>query len=243
MAVSIDSVYQKVLAIINKEQRGYITPLEFNLLAEQAQIEIFEDYFDELEQLRAVGSVQGRNSSIYGDGLDALEEKIAVFEDFNQDVTMGSGGIGTLPTHHKLGELYYNNSSRYTLIDRISQSEAYLYQNAPLATPDVNYPVYINTSATQIQVYPTTITSGVTCNIITKPTTPKWGYVLVPTSSGGNEQPLHDSSTSVTTNFELHASEETNLVYKILELSGIIVNKPGIVEIASAKSKQLPQAE
>ena len=92
-------------------------------------------------------------------------------------------------------------------------------------------------------MYPTTITSGVTCNIITKPTTPKWGYVLVPTSSGGNEQPLHDSSTSVTTNFELHASEETNLVYKILELSGIIVNKPGIVEIASAKSKQLPQAE
>ena len=45
MAISVDTVYQRVLAIANKEQRGYITPQEFNLLANQAQIEIFESYF------------------------------------------------------------------------------------------------------------------------------------------------------------------------------------------------------
>ena len=44
MAVSIDTVYQRVLAIVNKEQRGYLTPLEFNLLANQAQMGIFEQY-------------------------------------------------------------------------------------------------------------------------------------------------------------------------------------------------------
>ena len=37
--VSIDTVYQKVLAIANKEQRGYITPQEFNLFANQLKIE------------------------------------------------------------------------------------------------------------------------------------------------------------------------------------------------------------
>ena len=26
MAVSVDTVYQRVLAILNKEQRGYVTP-------------------------------------------------------------------------------------------------------------------------------------------------------------------------------------------------------------------------
>ena len=36
--VRVDTVYQRVLAIANKEQRGYITPLEFNLYANQAQI-------------------------------------------------------------------------------------------------------------------------------------------------------------------------------------------------------------
>jgi len=45
MAISVDTVYQRVLALANKEQRGYITPQEFNLLAGQAQMEIFEQYF------------------------------------------------------------------------------------------------------------------------------------------------------------------------------------------------------
>ena len=29
--ISIDTVYQRVLALANKEQRGYVTPLEYNL--------------------------------------------------------------------------------------------------------------------------------------------------------------------------------------------------------------------
>ena len=41
MPISIDTVYQRVLAITNKEQRGYVTPLEFNLIANQAQLLIF----------------------------------------------------------------------------------------------------------------------------------------------------------------------------------------------------------
>ena len=38
--VSVDTVYQRVLTLANKEQRGYITPQEFNLLANHAQMEI-----------------------------------------------------------------------------------------------------------------------------------------------------------------------------------------------------------
>ena len=52
MAISVDTVYQKVLAVANKEQRGYITPQEFNLFADYAQMEIFEQYFYDLHQLK-----------------------------------------------------------------------------------------------------------------------------------------------------------------------------------------------
>ena len=48
MAIPIDTVYQRVLAIANKEQRGYITSQEFNLIANQAQFDIFEQYFYEM---------------------------------------------------------------------------------------------------------------------------------------------------------------------------------------------------
>ena len=52
--VNIDTVYQKVLAIANKEQRGYITPQEFNLFADQAQMDIFEQYFYDINQFNRV---------------------------------------------------------------------------------------------------------------------------------------------------------------------------------------------
>ena len=63
--VSVDNVYQKVLALANKEQRGYITPQEFNLFADHAQMDIFEQYFYDLEQRqRGIG-----NELDYGDIL------------------------------------------------------------------------------------------------------------------------------------------------------------------------------
>ena len=45
MAVSVDTVYQRVLTLANKEQRGYITPQEFTLFANQALMEILNQYF------------------------------------------------------------------------------------------------------------------------------------------------------------------------------------------------------
>jgi hypothetical protein len=50
MAINVDTVYKTVLLILNKEQRGYMTPDEFNKIATQVQLEIFEDYFNNLNQ-------------------------------------------------------------------------------------------------------------------------------------------------------------------------------------------------
>ena len=50
MAVNVNTVYQTVLFLLNKEQRGYMTPAEFNSVARQVQLEIFEKYFDDLNQ-------------------------------------------------------------------------------------------------------------------------------------------------------------------------------------------------
>ena len=77
MAVSIDRVYQKVLAFANKEQGGYITPQEFNLFANQAQMDIFEQYFYDLNQFRRLPG----NDTVYADMVNILEEKISVHEE------------------------------------------------------------------------------------------------------------------------------------------------------------------
>ena len=48
MAINVNTVYQTVLLILNKEQRGYITPDEFNKIGSQVQLQMFEQYFEEL---------------------------------------------------------------------------------------------------------------------------------------------------------------------------------------------------
>jgi len=45
MAINVNTVYKTVLLILNQQQRGYMTPDEFNKVADQAQLNIFESYF------------------------------------------------------------------------------------------------------------------------------------------------------------------------------------------------------
>ena len=77
--ININKVYQRVLAFANKEQRGYITPQEFNIFAENAQLEIFEQYFYDLAQYNRVNTKAG-NSYEYADIQDNIKEKISIFK-------------------------------------------------------------------------------------------------------------------------------------------------------------------
>ena len=40
MAINVNKVYKTVLSILNKEQRGFITPDEFNKYATEAQLQV-----------------------------------------------------------------------------------------------------------------------------------------------------------------------------------------------------------
>jgi len=76
MAINVDKVYKTVLLIINKEQRGYLTPDEFNKIATQVQLEIFESYFETLNQQMRVP----QNESEYGNRYKTVQEKLDIFK-------------------------------------------------------------------------------------------------------------------------------------------------------------------
>ena len=97
MAISIDTVYQRVLALANKEQRGYITPQEFNLLANQAQMEIFEQYFYDAKS--EDGNL--KNSTEFSNVDEILDEKISIFK---MTTTLNvNNSIATVPANlHRL---------------------------------------------------------------------------------------------------------------------------------------------
>ena len=70
MSVNVNTVYSRVLAILNKEQRGFLTPQEFNLFANQAQMDLFEQYFYDVNQF---GRMHG-NDTEYSDST-AFKQK------------------------------------------------------------------------------------------------------------------------------------------------------------------------
>jgi len=76
MAINVNTVYQTVLLILNKEQRGYMTPVEFNKIGNQAQLEIFETYFDSLNQQLRVP----QTNVDYADRVVNIDEKISIFK-------------------------------------------------------------------------------------------------------------------------------------------------------------------
>ena len=71
MAIDVNKVYQTVLTILNKEQRGYMTPFEFNKIGAQVQREIFERYFEDLNQQARVPQTEVD----YADRLAEIQKK------------------------------------------------------------------------------------------------------------------------------------------------------------------------
>ena len=242
MAVSIDKVYQKVLALANKEQRGYITPQEFNLFADIAQMEIFEQYFYNLEQRqRGIG-----NELDYGDIISSIEEKISMFERSN--IAVGSGFEGEIPISSDISDIYrlgvvrikYETESSYKAADKIQLNELDKYENSPLAAPSKSKPVYTKFSAVnvpiKIKIYPYPGSGdNVTVNYIAKPESPNWTYVI------SGQSALHNPTNAQ--DFQLHESEENNLVIKILALAGVAIKDFQLAQAAAGKEVSVIQQQ
>jgi len=219
MAVSVDTVYQRVLAILNKEQRGYVTPQEFNLFANQAQLDIFEQYFYDINQF---GRVPG-NDTEFSDMLNILNEKINLFE-ANGAMTYNASLYWQTPADlYRLGTIVYGNTvtskSLYptpntvvnttTLVEaeRINYNEYLMINQSEYLKPTNSRPVFVaSTSGYKVYGAAGELITGVTCNYIKKPTEVAWGYQMV------YGEALYDATTAV--DFELHDSEETELVLR-----------------------------
>ena len=230
MSVNVNTVYQRVLAITNKEQRGYITPQEFNYMANQAQLDIFEQYFYDLNQFARIPG----NSTEYADMLDILQEKISIFEVTGAVVAIGH----TLPSNlYRLGSILYNGIEA----EHLTEKEYSYIKKSPLSQPTADFPVYLRdgTTPNSILVYADNSNlqkvSDVTCNYVRKPNDVEWGFDA---TTG-----LYDDDPAKTKHFELHASEETELVIKILALAGILLKDPGLYQIGSAEEVKSVQQE
>ena len=239
MAISVDTIYQRVLAIANKEQRGYITPQEFNLLANQAQRSIFESYFFDKnmrERLEPVINPETDETNI----PELIDRKLFPFKEVLA-VTSGHTFPATTTVSSvaydifQYGRIFYSSQ----VCRKVTINEAERLKKSIRHMVDLD-PIYADNIITgrDIVVYAgSTVekTSGVTVECFRIPKSVNWTWTVV------NNQALYNASASDLQNFELHAGEEDLLVFKILELAGIIVNSPDISQLANGQKQEITQ--
>ena len=253
MAVSVDTVYQRVLAILNKEQRGYLAPVEYNLFANQAQLDIFEQYFYDLNQFSRLPG----NSTEYSDMVDILEEKISIFETnkvsdtepsnlpSDAELIQYSNGYFTIPSDlYRLGAVLYNGVEA----EHVNKNEYLYITSSPLSKPTNDFPIYTrDTNGVKIYGNSAIVSEDstdpsndqhnplVSFNYVKKPAKVVWNYTEV------NGEALYDANGAV--DFELHEAEETDLVIKILQLAGVLIKDPSVYQIGSTEEAKDVQQE
>tara|TARA_E500000305_G_C4004029_1_gene228886 strand:+ start:51 stop:755 length:705 start_codon:yes stop_codon:yes gene_type:complete len=222
MAVNINRVYQKVLALLNKEQRGYLTPQEFNLLADRAQNEIYEAYFHKARNSNA----KLKDDDTHTDTLEMLEAKLSPFLKSETNTNVSSG-VMTLPTDLYKLDIVKIGTNLATEINK--KEEHYitsLGETGSVLYPKTARPIFTRASSTTIRITPSPIDSAsCTVNYYKEPATPNWGYVVA------NQKALYNVNNS--TNFELAISEEEPLVSKILMLSGVVTKQQDIGQVGA----------
>ena len=251
MALNVDTVYKTVLLIMNKEQRGYVTPDEFNKIATQVQLQIFENYFEDYTQQLRVP----QNTSEYSERLKELDNKISFFKTTATGSALTyTAPAGTVPGYfqgptyttsampaaqapqtrvYKLGTVYYTPSVGYDIeCQRIQKNDFLQINKSPLTRPTESFPQYL-WEQERIIIYPQAIdqVNNITISYIRRPLDVVWGYTQ------SNNAYIYNASSSTWP--ELDATEQVNFILKILMYMGIIVNDPLIIQAAAQESQKI----
>lgn len=231
----IDSVRSTVLSIISKDNRGYITPFEFNLFAKQAQLEIFEGLFYTYSN-----SVNKQNAHLHNNGYTdipkQIEEAIDIFSFYDILTYNSINGKYNIPSDsYMLNTVIYNGT---TEVEKLPYNKIYNLLSSNLTTPTTTYPVYTQEGDSYITVYPDTIaqTGLVTTQYIRYPKDPKWTYNTIVSGT-----PIFDPTQLDYQDFELPLSYETDLVIKILQYAGLSIRENEITSAAKAEEGQNAQ--
>ena len=172
MAINVNKVYKSVLSILNKEERGYLTPYEFNNLARQAQLELLDSLFYQYNQFLNIENINRTNEG-YADLAEKIQEQID--EHYKSATLTPSSGKVTVPTdaYRILDVTMRNHGLKVEKVDKVRLP---FLKSSPLTKPSSTFPIYYQ-EATEV-VFDPSITENVAINYVAKPSDPRFGYIV-----------------------------------------------------------------
>ena len=232
--INVDTVYQTVQALVNKEQRGYLTPQEFNLFVNQVQQDIYEQYFYDLNAFRE----KRPEAHLLGDSVSQLMEKIR--NPVGVTYAIQNVGSGTALPAGRVGRIFLGQGGARRTLRLGDPDEIQNLRASRWHVDNTDDILYFDDGDKQIQVWDVggnQITgSQIDCEVITGvPRLAFWGYTVV------NEKPMYNPAAS--RDIDLDATEQSDVVMKILKLAGISIEAPQVVGVASQEEQMNIQQE
>ena len=246
--VSVQQVYETLKDLANKDQKGFITPAVFNNFAGVAQINIYNELFQELvkaKQIQRQNFDPGRDKSVRKQATEDLS--VFIVSDFELEVD-SSDGIFFKPANlskiisisstaeDRPGIEYTSSTSRYNrkqveLVYDAEKIDRILTSN--LSTPTEDFPVAL--IAQDIEVFPSEIDKirvtyyrrpgSVDINGDATNAQPTYASVMLM----GSEQFNANSSL----NFMLPPHYTTELVMEMAKLIGVRLRDPNLAGFAA----------
>jgi len=240
MAINVDTVYKTVLLILNQQQRGYMTPDEFNKVGSQVQLNIFERYEDDLNQQYRMP----QNDTEYANRVKNIEQNLQFFQ--RTGTVTGTNPFTLVPgsttynpnataiqdTVYRLGTTFLNSAELTQYAQRNEITQLLL---SPLTQPTNSFPVHLYEN-NLLYIYPTTIVApaSITFSYLKTPADVVWGF-------GVGSLGQFEYSTGLSVDFELNISEQSNIIMRILSYAGVIINDPTIIQVAQGEIQQEEQ--
>ena len=204
----INSVRNTVLAILNKNNYGYISPSDFNLFAKQAQLDIFDEYF--ISYNNQINKENARVSGTgYADINKGYEEVIDTFS-VTASLSLSSKNIYSAPTTATTGSEYYllnkllvyntvtssgtttGTSGNNTLIDSTAT-----FQTDGVAQGDVVSVVLSNAVVTNLEVVSVTNQTELTVNVAQLSSSGLSYAIYKPTNLKSEAETVHHSKITM----------------------------------------------
>jgi len=218
----INRVRNTTLTLMNKENRGFVSPAEFNRLVALAQLSIFEENFYHYNRWINMQNNRMSNSE-YSDIPKNIQEKIDVFAE-KDPYTFNSTTERFEPTGldvYRVQQVFYKNK----IAEKAPKSIIELLAEENYASPTLRHPMYVDYGG-NLQLYPSEIQEDVKVFYIRRPKQPKWTFIEVQ----GN--PIYNPDASDFQDLELHPSDEVAVTIKVLSYLGLSIRDADIVQVS-----------
>ena len=240
--MTIDEIYRLVQTFANKEQRGFITPSDFNLLAKQAELELINKRLDVLQNKSQAKKMSG----LIEESLtpEMAEQDLASFlalKKYTTSSVLVSGGYSeseiTIDSNTVLiKEIFILPDENLGInsnipLEIVKPEDINKILRSSLVKPSMDYPVGLMSGSVssrnlKIKIFPDNIKRVMVYGYMIPSTSPNWFYVTV---AG---KPVHDPSNS--TQFKLPSRTHGEIVVKILEYLGVNLRESSLVEYAQS---------